>query len=294
MGAERGDYACFNANGQIRYFQPGAPDLTRWDELHQDRDATLQRFADLFARLLPKLPEGAGQRPAIVEEGVTRLIRNPLQDFERCNLHFLQVGLGEPGLPQVDVVRCFNVLMYFDADFRRKAETWVATILRPDGLFLCGVDGPRSLEARYVVSRRENGGLVEKEFAFSLDNVRPLTAMPWFCLYDGERETFRLASAVGILRADDAFRDDFDERLDHLLEDKGICARQPNGYLGPLFQGLVPTERVARIEEVMEQLEQEGFVDRAAGVLRGAGLRARRNSAGHIAIDLDETMSEAF
>jgi SAM-dependent methyltransferase len=294
MGAERGDYACFNANGQIRYFQPGAPDLTRWDELHQDRDATLQRFADLFARLLPKLPEGAGQRPAIVEEGVTRLIRNPLQDFERCNLHFLQVGLGEPGLPQVDVVRCFNVLMYFDADFRRKAETWVATILRPDGLFLCGVDGPRSLEARYVVSRRENGGLVEKEFAFSLDNVRPLTAMPWFCLYDGERETFRLASAVGILRADDAFRDDFDERLDHLLEDKGICARQPNGYLGPLFQGLVPTERVARIEEVMEQLEQEGFVDRAAGVLRGAGLRARRNSVGHIAIDLDETMSEAF
>jgi len=184
--------------------------------------------------------------------------------------------------------------MYFDADFRRKAERWVATILRPDGIFLCGVDGPRTLEARYVVSRKENGGLVEKEFAFSLDNVRPLTATPWFCLHDGERETFRLASAVGILRADDAFRGDFDERLDCLLEDKGICAREPNGYLGPLFQGLVPTERVARIEEVMEQLEQEGFADRAAGVLRGAGLRARRNSVGHIAIDLDETMSDAF
>jgi hypothetical protein len=29
-------------------------------------------------------------------------------------------------------------------------------------------------------------------------------------------------------------------------------------------------------------------------VLRGAGLRARRNSVGHIAIDLAESMSDAF
>jgi chemotaxis methyl-accepting protein methylase len=43
-------------------------------------------------------------------------------------------GIWIKRLPEAEVVCSFNVLIYYDAEFRRKAEEWVAQILRPGGL----------------------------------------------------------------------------------------------------------------------------------------------------------------
>ena len=122
--------------------------------------------------------------------------------YERPNLTFVKGGFGSIDLPPADVVRSFNVLIYYDADFRRNAENWAAQVLRPGGLFICGRDDSETFNAHYSVYRNEGGRLVEKEFAFGLETIRHGV---WFTIHEGERETWRLAELLGILRSDREF-----------------------------------------------------------------------------------------
>ena len=184
---ERENYASFDANRKLRYFQATRP--AEFIQLYSDRNATIQRFSEAFAQLLPGLPADDGGLSTTEHDGM-RLLRHPLRTYERSNLKFVQGGFGSSDLPEAGVVRSFNVLIYFDADFRRQAEAWVAQVLRPGGLFVCGRDDGASLNAHYSVYRNEGGRLVEKEFAFGVETVRNCA---WFTLHDGERETWRLA-----------------------------------------------------------------------------------------------------
>jgi hypothetical protein len=185
----------------------------------------------------------------------------------------------------VDIIRCFNVLIYFDAQFRRQAEEWALRTLRPGGLLLCGGDSARTTEARYSVYRSENGRLVPREFAFSLDNVRPFTVNPWFALHDGEREVWTLARLIGILRSDDGFRRWYDRRMDELLEEKRLLVRDRDGCLAAAPNQLQPAEWVPARDEILGRLEHEGFTDTAVAVLRKAGIDAWCNQVGHVAVE---------
>jgi SAM-dependent methyltransferase len=211
-------------------------------------------------------------------------VRDRMKAYERGNLSFIQADFGDM-LPRADAVRCMNVLIYYGSGFRARAESWLAGVLRPGGLFLCGANGWRSVESRYSVYRNEGGRLVAREFAFSLDNVRPFTGVPWFTLYDGERETLMLANVVGILRSDDKFRQDYDKRLDGLLEKSHILCRGQDGRLRTPRDPIPSQEWRPAYERILISLEEDGFVDRAVSVLGAAGLRAWRNVAGHVAIE---------
>jgi SAM-dependent methyltransferase len=212
------------------------------------------------------------------------LLREALKEYERSNLSFIQAGFGE-ALPAADAVRCMNVLIYYGSGFRARAESWLAGILRPGGLFLCGANGWQSVESRYSVYRNEDGRLVAREFAFSLDNVRPFSGVPWFTLHDGDRETWMLAKLVGILRSDESFRRDYDTRLDRFLKNSHILDRDSDGRLRTPLDPIPAQEWRAAYAQVLGRLEEEGFVDRAVSVLKAAGLRAWRNVAGHAAIE---------
>jgi len=212
-----------------------------------------------------------------------RLVRHLVREYERSNLSFIQAGFGQ-ALPNADAVRCMNVLMYYGSGFRTHAESCLASILRPGGLFLCGVNGWRSFESRYSVYRNEDGRLVAREFAFSLDNVRPFTGVPWFALHDGERETWMLAHLVGILRSDESFRRDYDARLDQLLGKHNILDRSPDGCLRTPRNPIPARAWPAAYERILGRMEED-FMDRAISVLRAAGLHAWRNVAGHAAIE---------
>ena len=143
----------------------------------------------------------------------------------------------------------------------------------------------RTTEARYSVYRNEDGTLVPKEFAFSLDNIRPSTMNPWFCLHDGEKETFLLAALVGTLRADAEFQRDYDARMDELLAQHSIWARDEDGFLVAPSNQLPTNQWVTAREVINEQMRLDGFVQRAVVLLIRSDFNAWANAVGHIAVD---------
>jgi len=271
------NYAIFDRNGELRYFQAGRPE--NFLKLFSDRNGTLQHFSEALAQLLPILPADDGAMSTAEQSGM-RLIRHPLKKYERSNLRFIHGGFGSTGLPEAGVVRCFNVLIYFDAEFRRKADEWAAQVLRPGGLFICGRDDGGTMNAYYSVHRNDGGRLVEKEYAFGVETVRQPA---WFTLHQGERETWRLAELLGVLRSDRKFLHDYDTRLDALLAENRLAARDANGFMIEHPDPIEPMRALPAYTEIMRAIQEE-FTDPAVAVLQRAGLNAWRNSVGHIAV----------
>jgi SAM-dependent methyltransferase len=274
---ERENYACLDRTGNVRYFQATRPD--EFLRLYSDRTATIQSFSQAFAQLVRTLPSDDGTLSTAEQSG-RRLVRHPMSTYERPNLKFVQGGFGSSGLPEAGIVRSFNVLMYYDADFRREAEEWVARALQPGGLFVCGRDDSDSLNAHYSVYRKEGDRLVEKEFAFGVEMVRHCV---WFTLHDGERETWRLAHLLGILRSDREFLRDYDGRLDALLAENRLAIRDEHGHLVEPPNPIEPARAMPLYHQIVRDIEAE-FGDRAVAVLQRAGLHAWRNPVGHIAV----------
>lgn len=75
---------------------------------------------------------------------------------------------------------------------------------------------------------------------------------------------------------------DFDGRLDELMAEKGIFQRGNDGYLSFQAQDMPAAELEVGVAQVLEQLDQDGFVEGAAEVLRRAGFDSWRNCVGHV------------
>ncbi len=274
---DQGHYACFDDDEHLRYYQFATTD--------PDPAATRTRFRHLLQSLLPQLPGNDTGELADVEHEGARLVRNPLRRYESANLVLVQDEVGSFHLDGgVDVIRCMNVLMYFDQSFRERTLEWAGGVLRPGGLFVCGSNWTRSSSSRYTVYQEQDRHLLPREFAFSIDNLRPLSSAPWYALHDDNLENLCNAEAVGIIRSDEGFRRRFDERLDVLLAQTGICHRGADGYLHDGHEGTPMADLGDRAVALVEQLDREGFVDEAVTVLQRAGREAWRNSVGHIAM----------
>jgi hypothetical protein len=275
---DRGGYACFEDDEHLRYYQypPGTVD--------PDPTATRVRFRRLLDGLLPLLPRDTSKLAEVERHGA-RLVCNLSRRYGSGNLVLTQ---GEAGSFDIDggadVIRCLNVLMYFDQPFRDRTLEWAGKLLRSGGLFVCGSNWARSTSSRYTVYQEQDNYLVPREFAFSIDNVRPISLAPWWALHDDNLENLCNAEAVGILRSDEDFRRRFDERLDALLTQSGICRREADGYLGGPDESATPGDLEEHIVALAEKLDRDGFVDEAVAVLRRHGREAWRNSAGHVAM----------
>lgn len=269
---EHGTYAVFDDHRRLRYFEDG--------HMAPDPGASSARFRDLLEDLLPRL----AARTSEVSTSRGRLVLDPVQQYGNESLEFVRAGIGEfAPAGGADVVRCMNVFMYFDHAFRRRALTWAADILRPGGLMICGSDWVDSASSRYTVYRKEHGHLVAREFALSIDNVRPIELAPWYALHDDNLDNLANAHTVGLLRTDREFRDRYDERMDALLAEAGICRRGPDGYLHSSPTD-IPIDRLTRVSaRTAEALDSDGLVERAATALHRHGRHAWRNNAGHLA-----------
>ena len=148
-----------------------------------------------------------------------------------------------------------------------------------------GVNGLCSRWARYSVHRSENGSMTPKEFAFSIENVRPLELIPVFTLHDDDHDVKLMSTLISILRSDEAFRNDIDGRMDELQAELGFCARKRNGYLGSTAQGVGSSVSDTAADEIGSALEKDGFHERASQLLEGSGYRSWVNCVGHVAID---------
>lgn len=269
-----GSHATFDADARLIFCSPG-PNREYWRDLPRAREY----FEGLLNRMLPALLEG---ETGLVEWDGRRLVSNPVKQYETANLSYAHAGFGEVEFSEADLVRSFNVMNYFDRPFRQRALDWVTKLLRDGGLFMVGNDGPLTVPCRYTLYRKEAGRLAEREFSFSIDNLRMITRN-WMAQHDDCYETNLLAQTVATVRKDEQFRLDFDRRVDLLLAEHQLSYRNEEGYLTslPLDFGL---ERIPHVAEINEQLDQEGYVAGAVEVLQRAGYEAWRNCAGHISI----------
>jgi SAM-dependent methyltransferase len=275
---DRGGYACFSDKEHLSYYQSGLL------ESAPDPAAARARYHHLLHRLLPLLADNNTGELAEVEQGGVRLVRNPLRRYESDNLMLTQGEIGSFDIEGgVDVIRCMNVLMFFDQAFRERTLQWASGVLRPGGLFICGCNWMRSTNSRYTVYQEQNGKLIPREFAFSIDNVRPTALTAWYALHDDYLENLCRAEAVGIIRSDEGFQHRFDERLDALLAQTGM-RRGDDGYLDSANVDPFQADLDQISAALVEQLDREGFVDEAVIVLRHAGQDAWRNAVGHIAM----------
>jgi len=275
-----GDYACFDSHGGFMYFQPGqAP-------LHDTPATTRHRFETVFSELsagIQAIDVGASR---CIEKDGYRLVANHVRDFEASNLRFVEAEIEGLQLPLAQVARCMNVLLYFDANVRRRMRDAMAALLEGNGLMITGFNHPFGIYARYMVHAKEATGMSPREFAFSTDNLRPLGIGPWVTIQGEDEDADLLAELTGAIRNDRPFWGDFGPRVDALQEEYGICRRDADGFIR--FTGEARTASPLAILEktraLWRQLEAEGYTDGAVAALGRAGYRAWKNPVGDIAV----------
>jgi SAM-dependent methyltransferase len=278
-------YASFDAACRLRYFQPKSGIAVRWDDMLRTRDATTRRLAALLDQLLPLLPADDGTCQ-VARHGTASIVRRPIRAYERANLGFTECDIGTLPVARdsVDVVRCMNVLMYFDRGFRERTLDWAESLLVPGGLFVCGCMSFSSTFARYTVYQKVDRRIVPREFAFSVDNIRPAGFMPCYTFHDDDADVLQLVQAVAQLRSDLAFRRAFDPAADAAFAAAGVARRLENGYLSGSAHSLPTGELSKRTADLADRLRNDGAAEWAVDALRRHGVDAWVNSVNDVAL----------
>ena len=277
-----GNYACFDRKGEFQYFQ------SRQDqggqELYANADQTRKRFEKIFSDLKPSLTGIDDSRSETVEKNGRKLIKNHIRDFEADNLVFKEADIGAVQLAPARIVRCMNVLIYFSPQRRKETLSLLGDLLEDDGILIAGTNG-NNLQARYTVYRKETNDLpTPVEFSFSPDNLRSFGVMPWFTIHENDPEAFLLAELTGKLRGDRQFWPAFTQRFDDLLEQFGVCRRGGDGFLNLIGTELSVSVLIQKMRSLWQQINSEGYLQEAVGVLRQNGYKAWNNPVGDISV----------
>ncbi|MGD9332279.1 MAG: CheR family methyltransferase [Desulfobacterales bacterium] len=276
-----GHYACLDGEGVFQYFQP---QMTRSGlALYADPAATRTRFENLYHQLVPQLANQDDRASETVTLNGHRLVHHHIRDFETANLSFLEAEIDDLEVSPAEVIRCMNVLIYFPPPVRAKMLQQAGRLLAEGGLLIAGTSG-FGIDARYTVFRKQADGLVPREFAFGLENLRSIGIMPYFTLHGSDAEAALLADLMGAIRADRPYWSVFSGRFDRLLARYAICRRAADGFLTPPPEDIPRNELRDRMTAVWRQMLDEGFGERTLAVLRKAGFDAWENAAGDIAI----------
>ncbi len=269
-----GNYCVYDESGRALYFQPLLPTPDAWNALLADWEGSRLRLETLLATLRSggAVPPGAS------------LTVEPARTFATERLHFVRGDLAAFDGPAADVVRCFNMLLYFDDAFRQQALTHAARLLREGGMFVCGTDWTDTIECRYSTYVQRGGRLEPDEFAMSLDNLTALGVVPWYTLHD-DAELLAATRVARTLRADGHFIEHLRRTADTWRAEADLGTRDARGYVGPIVSGLSPLELWTRAVALSHRLD-ETFGAEAAAVLTRAGWKARVNEVGHLAASL--------
>ena len=276
---DQGNYATLDEHKKTVYFQPALPTVENWNELLADSAATKARFEDLLEVLL--------EHPGSDPEALPRLEQDPIKGYETENLKFIRGGIGQVDIAPMDVIRCFNVMFYFDDVFYRESLDWFADHLKEGGLLLIGANWAASTESYYNVYQKQNGKLVNREFAFSLDSICPLGIVAWYANYDDDRQSASLMKYMNIIRSDKGFMDQFYSLHDAQRKAMGICPRNEQGYYGVVDPSVGPNEIWMGAAQLLQGLNDAGLNQKAANVLSASGLNAGVNAIGHVTVRLD-------
>jgi hypothetical protein len=273
----RDNYCVYDSAGEAQYFQPLMPTADAWATLLDDWTGSKTRFEALLHALRNEGSHGSHPHAALTVD--------PALAYERPGLRFVRSDLATFTSEPAHVVRCFNMLLYFDAAFRRAALQQCAALLREGGLLICGTDWVETMECRYFIYAKRDGVLVPDEFAFSLDNLAALGVVPWYTLHDDDAEVTMTSRLAAALRADVAFESRLRTCVDALRLEKGLGARRADGYYDDPDSSATPETMWVDATALSHRLDTLLASD-AARVLTHAGWAARVNEAGHVAVSL--------
>jgi len=276
-----GHYACFDQKGVFQYFQAMMTHSGR--ALYADPAATRKQFCKLFKELLPLLQNSDVTKSETVEKQGNRLIHNHIRDFETDNLTLVKSDIEELRVRSAKVIRCMNVLIYFESEIRKKILLQAGEILDDDGIMIAGTNG-LGVQSRYAVYQKGKDGIFPGEFAFSPDNLSHIIFMPFFTIHENDPESMLLADLSAAIRADQSFWPEFGRRMDELLQEQDICRRETDGFLHFPNEEISPAEYLGKNALIWRQLDEEGYPDKAVEALGRAGYDAWKNSVGDIAV----------
>ena len=271
-----GNYATLDENKSTVYFQPAIPSIENWNELLSNSTATKNYFENLLEELLVHSNS----------EGFPRLERNPIKNYETDRLSFIRGGIGQIDIVPQDVIRCFNVLYYFDNNFQENALKWFAEKTNEGSIVLVGGDWAASTECYYNLYKKIDNRLVNKEFAFSVDCICPFGIVTWYALHDDEPLKAELIKYISIIRKDRSFMDSFYTFHDAQRVKYKVCPRDDQGYYGIVDPSIQPQDLWILTSKMLNELNDAGLNQKAVDVLNNAGFNARVNEVGHIAIKL--------
>ena len=273
-------YACFDRDGKFLYFQP----LKR--PLHENARTARDRFETLFAALSKELKVSGDNASRSIEKNGHRLVYNHIRDYEAQNLKFIESEIQGLQVPSARLIRCMNVLLYFDVAARQKLRQSMEALLDDGGLLISGFNHPFGIYARYVVRRKSVAATRPCEFAFSLDNLRPLGMGPWVTIKGDDEDAILLADLTSAIRADRRFWPQFSQYVDELRARLGICIRDDDGYIRFTREAATASPQVIlqKSSALWHQLAKEGYTDGAVAALGRAGYQAWKNPVGDIAI----------
>lgn len=276
-----GHYACFDQSGNLLYFQALMNASGR--AMYADPTSTKKRFTALFEELSPMLQPAHGTGSQTVEKFGNMLFQNHIRDFETENLTFIKSDFTDLELMNVNVIRCMNVLVYYEPEDRKQLLEKAKELLADGGLFIAGTNG-LGVQTRYTVYRKKSDDLVPDEFAFGLDNIGHIVFMPFFSIHDDDPEVNLLADLAKTIRNDKSFGPDFSKRQDDLLKQNGICKRNSIGFFEFFSNGMSPADYLELNAKLWHIIGKEGYIDRAVEVLLKADYDVWKNLVGDIAI----------
>ena len=276
-----GHYACFDRDGAFLYFQAMMDISGR--ALYANPDAAKRRFEHLYAKLRPLLPASDGSRSASIEKDGIKLIHNHIKNFEAKNLSFIQSDIEDLNGPIARVIRCMNVLLYFDSKEKKRILTKLADLVENGGILIAGTNG-MGIQTRYTVYEKDANGLLPREFAFSLDNLGDIAVMPYFTIHEADEEAMLLADLFRTIRSDRSFWSGFCDRLDGILEKRGGCRRRSDGFLEIVKEPATTKEYLKNNLLLWKQMAEAGYADMVVDVLIKAGYKVWKNSVGDIAM----------
>ena len=271
---EEGNYATMDEDKSIVYFQPAAPTIENWNKLLADSSMTRHRFRKLLDELLIS---GNGS-------SYPKVKINPIKNYETKKLSFIKGGIGQIEIEPKDVIRCFNVLYYFTSVFQDEAKKWFGEKLKEGGILIFGGDWAISTECYYDVYKKNDGRLIKKEFAFSLDCICPFGIATWYALHDDDPQKVELVKCIGLIRENKSFMESFYNFHDAQRLKYNICPRDDQGYYGDVDAAIEPQVLWPTIREMLNELNDAGYNQKAADVLCSSGINATVNEVGHIAI----------
>lgn len=276
----QGHYACFNRDGEFQYFQ------SQMKPLHDTPESVRAQFKLLFEDLFPQLKGMGDQTSETVEKDGNRLVYNHIRDFETNNLKFIESDIEGLQLTSARVIRCMNVLLYFEKSARDRMRSLIGARLDDSGILICGFNHPFGIYARYAVYKKDATGIWPCEFAFSPDNLRPLGIGPWLTIRDKDEEAELLADLTGAIRSDKAFWAQFNHRVDTLQEKHGICSRGDDGFHHFMdeTQTALSNGVMEKTRQLWHELELTGYTDGVVEALNRAGYKAWKNPVGDIAV----------